>query len=72
MLSGSGAGYFKPGQYGTVVAKNTAGGMHYTDVSRVSKPGEVALLVSKGGNGGALWFTENAVRYTKPRKPRKA
>lgn len=59
--------YFKPGQFGYVVGQNTTGGMHLMDgIGRVSKPGEIALLISKTREmrGGALWFSLDGVRFT--------
>jgi hypothetical protein len=58
--------YFKPGQFGYVVGQNTTGGMHFMDVRRESKPGEIALLISKTREmrGGALWFSLEGVLFT--------
>lgn len=58
--------YFKPGQFGYVVGQNTTGGMQFMDVRRESKPGEIALLISKTRErrGGALWFSLEGVRFT--------
>ena len=77
ILRGSGGQnpYFKKGQFGYVVGSNTAGGMHFVDRDYesgrgVSEPGEVAFLVSKtaDGRGGALWFSAEALRFTKAPK----
>lgn len=61
--------YFRKGQFAYVVGVNTAGGMHFVDKEGggESEPGEVAFLVSKtaDGRGGALWFSANALRFTK-------
>lgn len=60
--------YFKKGQFGFVVGANTAGGMYFVDKDGASEPGEVAFLVSKTADmrGGALWFSAEALRFTKP------
>ena len=72
MLRGSGGKnpYFKKGQFGYVVGVNTAGGMYFADKDGSSDPGEVAFLVSKtaDGRGGALWFSADALRFTKAPK----
>jgi len=66
--------YFRKGQFGYVVGVNTAGGMHFVDREDASssEPGEVAFLVSKTADmrGGALWFSAEALRFTKaPKDP---
>lgn len=66
------SGYWKKGQYGYVVSYSRRGGEICMDRpyrgpgSMEAKPGEVSYLVSKSshGRGGALWFSENAVRFT--------
>lgn len=62
--------YFRKGQFGYVVGVNTVGGMYFADKggeSSESQPGEVAFLVSKTADmlGGALWFSAEALRFTK-------
>jgi len=61
--------YFKRGQFGYVVGVNTAGGMYFADKQdgELSEPGDVAFLVSKTADmrGGALWFSAEALRFTK-------
>jgi len=66
ILHAPGSVYFKPGQFGYVVGQNQTGGMHFIDVKRTSRPGEVALLISKTREmrGGALWFSLEGVRFT--------
>jgi len=65
LLKGSGAGWFKPGQYGIVVGENRTGGMHLQDgPGRVSRPGEVAYAVGKSERSGAVWFSGAALRFT--------
>lgn len=71
MLVGSGSGgWFKPGQYGLVRGVDTRGGMYLVDKDRDSRPGEKALLIGKSAKSGALWFSEDAVRYTRQRRAR--
>lgn len=67
LLAGSGAGYFKPGQYGYVIAVNKTGGMHYSDGHGVSKKGQAAYLIAKtkGAVGGAIWFHSKSLRFAK-------
>lgn len=62
--------YFRKGQFGYVVGVNTAGGMYFADKEGDSLPGEVAFLVSKTADmrGGALWFSAEALRFTKAPK----
>lgn len=74
ILRGSGGNnpYFKKGQFGFVVGVNTAGGQYFVDKEGASEPGEVAFLVSKTADmrGGALWFSAEALRFTKaPKDP---
>lgn len=78
ILAGSGAGYFKAGQYGYARAVDTRGGLYWVNKDGTSEPGEAAYLVSKtkDGRGGALWFSEDALRFTgrrpvKHRPPRR-
>lgn len=61
--------YFKPGQFGYVLATETRGGMHCQDTSTPSRAGEPAYLVSKTKDmrGGALWFSADGVRFTRSR-----
>lgn len=42
--------------------------MYFVDKDGESEPGEVAFLVSKSADmrGGALWFSAEALRFTKP------
>lgn len=68
MRVGSAGGWFKAGQYGIVRGTNTTGGMWLTDKGRESRPSERALLVGKSPRSGALWFSEDAVRYTRQRR----
>jgi hypothetical protein len=68
LLVGSGTGWFKPGQFGIVQAINKSGGMHLVDKSRESRVGESAILVAKSPRSGAIWFSEDAVRFTRARK----
>ena len=44
--------------------------MYFADKDGLSAPGEVAFLVSKtsDGRGGALWFSADALRFTKAPK----
>ena len=68
--------YWKVGQFGYVVGENlsptvhTHGGrfeVYPVDRRGSTRPGEKAYLVSKArhGRGGALWFTSEALRFTK-------
>jgi hypothetical protein len=70
ILNGSGAKYFKAGQFGYIIAENTRGGMFWCNKEGHSRPGEVAYLVSKTKDmrGGALWFSRDALRFTKGRR----
>ena len=60
--------YIKTGQFAYIISASDEGGAYLSDdlKSRPSKPGEIAYLVSKTKNmvGGALWFSEAAVRPT--------
>lgn len=64
--------YWKPGQFGYVIASTTHGGMHPVNRhdGRGTRTGETAYLVSKAkhGRGGALWFTADALRFTRLRR----
>ena len=64
--------YFRKGQFGYVVGVNTAGGQWLSDKPEPtdSQPGEVSFLVSKTADmrGGALWFSAEGLRFTKPPK----
>ena len=64
---GRASSYFKPGQFGYVVAATKRGGMHWLDKEGSSAEGETAYLVSKSshGRGGALWFSGAGIRFTK-------
>jgi hypothetical protein len=55
-------------RFGYVVGVNTSGGMHFFDKARPSEPGEVAFLVSRSSDGhsGAIWYSHEAIRFTKP------
>lgn len=75
-VDGSPGGYWKVGQFGYVVGENlsptvhTNGGrfeVYPVDRRGSTRPGEKAYLVSKAkhGRGGALWFTPEALRFTK-------
>lgn len=66
----SGSGYFKKGQYAYVISHDDRGGMYWIDKDGHSEPGERAYLVSKTKDmrGGALWFSEDGIRFTKGRK----
>lgn len=61
--------YFKVGQRAYVIAQDDRGGMWMVDEGGDSDPGECAYLVSKTKDmkGGALWFSEHGVRFTKRR-----
>lgn len=58
--------YIKNGQFAYIVGASDRGGMSLMDRNGESKSGEVAYLVSKTkeSKGGALWFSESAVRLT--------
>lgn len=66
-VDGSPGGYWKSGQYGYVVGWSTSGGSMCVDRYEPggSKPGELVYMVakSKNGRGGALWFSEAALRF---------
>lgn len=70
LLAGSGAKYFKAGQFGYVISQNKIGGMYWCHKDGQSAPGETAYLVSKTKEmkGGALWFSREALRFTKGRR----
>jgi hypothetical protein len=55
-------------RFGYVVGVNTTGGMHFIDKLRASEPGEVAFLVSSSPDGrtGAIWYSHEGLRFTKP------
>jgi len=57
--------YFKVGQFGYARARQTSGGFATQDAGD-SKPGQVVYAVSKAkdGRGGAVWFTEDGIRFT--------
>ncbi len=57
--------YFKVGQFGYARARHTSGGFATQDAGE-SKPGQAVYAVSKAkdGRGGAVWFTEEGVRFT--------
>lgn len=62
-------GYWKVGQFGYAVGLSTHPGMHTMDKGS-TQGGELAYLVSKTKNGrsGSLWFSAEALRFTKARK----
>jgi len=72
ILIGSGAGYFKAGQYAYALSWDTRGGQHPVNANRSGAVprGEKVFLVSKTKEmrGGALWFTKDAIRFTAPRR----
>lgn len=72
IVVGSGARYFKPGQYAYVIGYDKRGGYYWVDKDGESAPGEVAYLVSKSKNmaGGALWFSGDGLRFTTRRDGR--
>jgi len=53
-------------RFGYVVGVNTSGGMHLFDKTRPSEPGEVAFLVGRSEHSGAVWYSHEAIRFTKP------
>ncbi len=57
--------YFRPGQFGYAVVMQDGGGFHTLDAG-TSPPGRRVYAVSKtkGKGGGALWFTEDGIRFT--------
>ncbi len=65
----SAGGYWKPGQFGYALSYTTHDGMHTLDKGP-TKPHELAFLVAKSKDmrGGALWFSSEALRFTKPPK----
>jgi hypothetical protein len=70
MLVGSGGPnpWIRAGSFARLIATNTTGGMHLTDKGRFSRKGEKALLIGKSERSGAIWFSEKAVRFTRPKK----
>lgn len=64
-LHPSSTGYFKVGQYGYARVRQTSGGFHTLDAG-VSRPGQVVYAVSKAkhGRGGAVWMSEDGIRFT--------
>ncbi len=60
-----GCKYFKVGQFGYALGSNDKGGCWLQDGGD-SEPGQVAYIVSKTKHmaGGALWFSESALRFT--------
>jgi hypothetical protein len=68
ILIGSGTGYFKTGQYAYALSWDTRGGQFLVNVNRSGpvRRGEKVFLISKtkGGRGGALWMSKDAVRFT--------
>ena len=69
ILSTTDSGYFKKGQFAYVVGWDERGGMYWLDRPGRSSAGEKAYLVSKTKDlrGGALWFSKDALRFTKRR-----
>lgn len=57
--------YFKVGQFGYARVRHTSGGFATQDAGE-SKPGQTVYAVSKAkdGRGGAVWFTEDGIRFT--------
>jgi hypothetical protein len=57
--------YFKVGQFGYARVRQTSGGFATQDAGE-SKPGQAVYAVSKAkdGRGGAVWFTEDGIRFT--------
>lgn len=70
IVRGSGAGYFKPGQFGYAVSYDERGGCYWVDKAGASAPGERAYLVSKTKDmrGCALWFSEGGIQFTARRR----
>ncbi len=66
ILRASGVGYFKRGQFGYALSWDKRGGMYWVDKDGSSPRGAIAYLVSKTKDmrGGALWFSEDGVRFT--------
>jgi hypothetical protein len=67
--------YFKRGQFAYVIGTDARGGANAVNrdwPDSETKEGETAYLVSKspGMRGGALWFTKEALRFTRGGKPR--
>lgn len=62
-----GTGTFRAGQYAYARGCDTRGGKSFVDAPGESAPGERAYLVSKSshGRGGAVWFSEGGVRFTR-------
>ncbi len=72
IVTGSGAGYFKPGQFAFVIGYDTRGGMYAVDDSGPpSAVGEKLYMVakSKHARGGALWFHPRSLRFTRGDEP---
>lgn len=65
-----GARYFKHGQFAYVIGSSSDGGMYWIDKPGHSRKGEVTFLISKtkGMAGGALWISEDGVRFTSRKK----
>lgn len=62
----SGAGTFRAGQYAYALAYDDRGGKVLIDRGFAeSAPRERAYLVAKSKQGGALWFSEDGVRFTR-------
>lgn len=61
-----GAGYFKHGQFAYVIGMSDDGGMYWIDKPGQSEKGQIAYLISKTKEmkGGALWISEDGVRFT--------
>jgi hypothetical protein len=57
--------YFKVGQFGYARVRHTSGGFATQDAGE-SKAGQPVYAVSKAkdGRGGAVWFTEDGIRFT--------
>lgn len=74
ILVGSGAGYFKRGQYAYAIGFDARGGNYWVDRGGSSSPGDIAYLISKTKDmrGGALWFSKDAIRFTGSTSGRRA
>lgn len=59
--------YWKPGQFGYAKSYTTHPNMHTIDRGS-TEPHELVFLVSKSkdGGGGGLWFSADALRFTRP------
>jgi hypothetical protein len=57
--------YFKVGQFGYARVRHTRGGFATQDAGE-SAPGQTvyAVFKAKDGRGGAVWFTEDGIRFT--------